>query len=261
MSGRLYPHGSSELVHELLSAAREEAVPVGSRERVARQLGISLRGVPGGAPALELAPEPRDVATRGGSGRFALELSWLGVVSALLVGAPGSMPARAEPTRAEAVMRAALSQAAEAPPLAPAPSLVLPPAGANGNVSASASRSSAPPAARAKARHPGTAGSGAGARVADAPAPNTLLEEVHHLDRVRDLLGRGDGPAALVALERYERTFAAGELGLEARVLRVAGEFAVGRGDTARTRARDLLATPGTERYRSELRRLLVEER
>jgi hypothetical protein len=87
-----------------------------------------------------------------------------------------------------------------------------------------------------------------------------LLEEVRLLDRVRRLLARGDGSAALAALTDYDRMFTAGELALEARVLRVAGEFGVGHADVARALARELLATPGTERYRNELRRLMAQQ-
>ena len=94
-----------------------------------------------------------------------------------------------------------------------------------------------------------------------ATSPNTLLEEVRQLDRVRASLGRSDGATALAALDQYERTFTAGELRLEARVLRVAAELAVGHGRAARVLASELLATPGAERYRSELGRLLAEQR
>ena len=98
---------------------------------------------------------------------------------------------------------------------------------------------------------------------AHVPAPaasSRLLDEVRLLDRVRSLLARGDGSAALAALTGYDRTFAAGELALEARVLRVAGEFGVGHADAARALASELLATPGTERYRNELRRLMAKQ-
>ena len=261
------PADSSELVHELLSAARAEVVPAASRERVARQLGIPLP-LPGSeAPAAAAALHPPAGSARGASGRRGLDLGWLGVVSALLVGAPGGVPARAEPTLFDPGAEAApFDRRAEAAPLVrgalagsltqPAPAVMPAPANTDDAVPAPAAKLPARRAATAEPRH-----ARAATRAPAPAAPSRLLDEVRQLDRVRALLSRGEGAAALAALDRYQRTFASGELALEARVLRVASEFAVGHRDAARTLARELLAASGTERYRSELRRLMAEQR
>lgn len=283
MSGRPSSGGSSALVHELLSAARAEAVPEASRERVARELGIVLSVSGVAATTLDRATSPRDTAPRLElNGRLRLDLGWLGVVSALLVGAPGgvaaggvapggvvssAVPAREQPALApppargsEAGMAGLAAElslpAARAAATAIADEVETPPesTGAARSGAQRPSRRVASDRARARSKTPAEA-------VSATPAPSTLLEEVRQLDRVRSSLGRSDGAGALAALERYERTFAAGELRLEARVLRVAAEFAVGHERVARRLARELLVAPGAERYRGELGRLLEAHR
>jgi hypothetical protein len=273
MSGRPSAGGDSALVHELLSAARAEAVPEVSRARVAQRLGIA-RVAPGvDGTALERSVRPRDTSRTELGSRLRLDLGWLGVVSALLVGAPGGgATSRVAPMNAPApalsesaartgdaeMQETGSRQALElSPPAADAPPDVSErqqESRAAVSVAQRPSRRGASVRARARGEAPSTAASA-------SSAPSTLLEEVRQLDRVRSSLGGSDGAGALAALERYESIFSAGELRLEARVLRVASEFAVGHTTAARRLARELLVTPGTERYRSELAQLLEEHR
>jgi hypothetical protein len=282
MNGRSSGSGGA-LVHELLSAARAEAVPQASRERVARKLGIPLAASGAGAAALSALGDGvtldgvasrRDVVPRVKlNGRLRLDVGWLGIVSALLVGAPaGVAPGDLAPGAVALSDVAVRAQPAPARPAAQASGAVG--AGLEPHLAPSAlavpARDESTGAARAivpRAKRPLTSDRARArgetpAMVARATAaPGTLLEEVHKLDRVRSSLGVGNGAGALAAIEQYERAFAAGELRLEARVLRVAALFAVG--DTARARrlARELLVAPGAERYRAELGRLLEKQR
>lgn len=87
-----------------------------------------------------------------------------------------------------------------------------------------------------------------------------LLAEVKQLDRVRGALDSAKVQAALSELDAYDARFPSGVLALEAVVLRVraltrAGQFAV----AART-ARHALTLSGSERYHSELVRLVAAE-
>jgi hypothetical protein len=87
-----------------------------------------------------------------------------------------------------------------------------------------------------------------------------LLAEVKQLDRVRSALDSAKVQAALGELDAYDARFPRGVLALEAVVLRVralarAGQFAV----AARV-ARHALTLSGSERYRSELVRLVGDE-
>jgi hypothetical protein len=285
MSGRPSAVGSSALVHELLSAARAESVPAASRERVAQKLGVALAfsGVgatvapavgdggrlDGVASSCHLAPRAEV------SGRLRLDLGWLGVVSALLVGAPGAAPSRVTMDDVSSIGVASISVASPARPALV--QLAAQNSEAVGETTAHLAELSPAPvdmppepsAARTMAQPPTRRGVSAGARarrtaaasVASTASPSTLIDEVRQLDRVRSALRRRDGAEALASLEHYERTFAAGELRLEARVLRVTADFAAGHERTARLLARELLVTPGTERYRSELARLLEAHR
>jgi hypothetical protein len=263
MSPRSSPGASDELVADLFSAARAQLVPAASRERVAHRLGIAVLGPSNGAPLPERVVQLRESAQRPFGARLGLEVGWLGLVSALFVGAPGHVPA--EPAAPELLVQSLEWVSDGTVPASPGALQVPARAdeqtarresspGARGSASAKAGYTRAP--ARASAAHasPG----GASMRAVQHSPSSTLLDEVRQLDRARELLGRGDGAGAIAALDRYERTFPKGELGLEARVLRVSGEFAAGRADSARALARELLATAGTERYRSELRRWMA---
>jgi hypothetical protein len=80
---------------------------------------------------------------------------------------------------------------------------------------------------------------------ASTPTPSAespLARELDALDRARSALNQGDPNAALVALDKYDRTFPKGSLRMSAQVLRAEALLARGDKAAAQTLAKQLLA-------------------
>jgi hypothetical protein len=280
MSARA-PLPGEEFERALIAAATFEAVPQGSRERVALGLGLP----PPRPPADARLPGQRP-ASAGTAPARTLPRPWaratcFGVIGGFLVGGSMSAGTARDSTRdATTVASSVVVSSAAVPGVAAAE--FAPIAGAlaastsTGHLPArDAPAASSTPVLDARdvvpapsptpARLARTQRSMASAALAPA-APSSvgsgdLLAEVKQLDEVRRRLRSGQPAGALRALDVFERTFPRGELELEARVLKVESLFDAARGDEARALARAILAAPGSERYRVELERLLEPRR
>jgi hypothetical protein len=71
-----------------------------------------------------------------------------------------------------------------------------------------------------------------------ARAPASLDQELASMQRARAALGRGDAPAALTELDRFDRRLGWRRLAVEARLLRIEALARAGRADEARNLAR-----------------------
>jgi hypothetical protein len=246
-----------EFERELLSSARADRVPDGARERVAGRLGL-----------LGLAGPRASDADHGPAGAAALtKPALLGVAGVGVLGLAlwGALPAA--PPGALSDVPALQTTAAALPPAliaVPTTAVVEPPA------RTAASRIGEPtalPAARRVVRQKNKSVASTSAAMLDTSSrtkPSSsegLLEEVKQLDRARGDLASERASLALAVLDDYERRFPAGQLALEASVLRASTLAANGRVDEARTLARRLLAQSGSARYRAELRPIAGYER
>jgi hypothetical protein len=240
-----------EFERELLSSARADRVPEGARERVAGRLGLLGVAAPHASRG-ERSPVSAGALTKpallGGVG--------VGVLGLVLWGARPSASVSFELASPVAVRDvSALAATSTAPPRAvSAPALVEPPARVPASLESEPTRSPSPgrgvrPKIKTRASAPLTPGD-------DNTSTSTgegLLEEVKQLDRARADLAAERASLALAVLDDYQRRFPAGQLALEASVLRASALAANGRSDEARTLARRLLARTDGARYRAEL--------
>lgn len=165
----------------------------------------------------------------------------------LLTPAHEETPAR-KPARAKAVPTAALAPTPEAaghelPPAPTAATHALPP----------------PLVARADGASPPIADSvAAGTSPSGAPS-SSIAAEVMVVDRARSALRDGRPREALAELARYRQQWPLGVLTPEVTVLQIEAELRLGARDSARRRARALVATQPNSRYAARLRALFDE--
>lgn len=109
----------------------------------------------------------------------------------------------------------------------------------------------APPAAAAIA--------GDGAEHPGAARSSSIAAEVMVVDRARAALRDGNARQALTELAHYREQWPLGVLTPEVTVLQIEAELRLGARDSARRRARDLVATQPNSRYTARLRTLFDE--
>jgi hypothetical protein len=116
-----------------------------------------------------------------------------------------------------------------------------------------------PPVAMAVGPRTTVTGSvGAGTNPGAAPS-SSIAAEVMVVDRARGALRDGRPREALAELARYRRQWPLGVLTPEVTVLEIEAELRLGARDSARRRARELIATQPNSRYAARLRILFDE--
>lgn len=247
---------------ELLGSALTDRVPDGARERVATRLGLL-----GGAAAVAAVERNASAGAGALTKPALLGVAGVGVLGLVLWAAlpRAAEPAAMEPAAMEpaAAMPGADVQSRVTPPAAVprVPEVVAAPMIAEPPPELGAARSSEPTRPRAAMRsvRPENKPRSDGQRAASVSSSATpplgegLLEEVKQLDRAREDLAAQRSGLALAVLDDYERRFPAGQLALEASVLRASTLAANGRSADAQLLARRLLTRSDSARYRAEL--------
>lgn len=119
----------------------------------------------------------------------------------------------------------------------------------------------------ASANEPSPEAAGVAVAEGDPPAPPvpaasaTLADEVKLLDESRGALARGDGAAALRALDTFQKTFPRGRLGMEATVLRVEALASIGRVADAQALGRSFLDAHPESALSPRVRRAIGEKK
>jgi hypothetical protein len=241
----LRSEGTDPLERALLRAGAEERPSKEARARTLAALGIAGGAVAAGGAAT--------VATATGRAAISRLVRWVGLAVVVVVGVVMVWLALRP-------VQPAVSVSAPFVPSAIAPVATVPPppdsatvATASPGDSAAAALSAPPPAPSVAARTPAPSSSA-------ASDDNGLAAEVAALDRAREALAGGSVPAALGALDDYQRSFPHGVLGQEAAVLRI--EALVKGGNTAAAKAladRFLAANPQSP-HAPRIRRLVGEQ-
>lgn len=241
---------------ELLGSARTDRVPHGARERVATRLGL-LGGAAAVAAVERNAPAGAGALTK----PALLGVAGVGVLGLVLW---GGLPRAAEPAAA-APAAAVPSLVTPVAPLVPdvvaAPMVAAPPP----EIIAPHGEEPTPPRAAMRSARPKNKPKRDVQHAASVSSSTTtprssegLLEEVKQLDRARGDLASDRSGLALAVLDDYGRRFPAGQLALEASVLRAKVLAAMGQSNDAQALARKLLARSDSARYRAELERVLA---
>jgi hypothetical protein len=271
------------LTRELLASAEQDRAPSVSRARVAQGLGL-------GALASNAPPAPPGAARDMPSGVLRPRLAAL--QKYLLVGLATGVATIAgwrltAPARSDALgplPNLSASTASVANPQAPLPSTAAlqpaavelaavefavtqsTPAALHSEASRVTSLRTPAPASpviptrrQSAARMPARRSAVVPARA--LPQSDTLLAEVAQLDRARAALRDQQAAQAISELDAYVATFPNAELALEAEVLRVHALMAAREPSAAATLAERLLDRPGSEQYRTELRRAIAVTR
>jgi hypothetical protein len=247
---------TQEFERQLLESARADSVPESARRRVAGRLGLS--GIAALAPdVLDARAAPSVSAVSSSAAKPALIglASSIGVLGLVFWSLGHDAPSTRLTTPAPTEVPAALA------PVLAVQQFVDEPASAPSSEPPAALPVRRDPAARpARRRSPavGTLSPAPAAQSTRALGSDQLLEEVRQLDRARGDLAAGNASMALAVLDDYERFFPAGQLVLEAAVLRASALERAGRHAESEALARRLLARSDSGRYRSELTRLLV---
>jgi len=242
-------HAGDAWERELLESTLQDEVPSASRARVALRLGLAATA------GLEAAAAARPPSAKlGPLSKYALLslVGGLGLVLGVRSWSPSSRDAGVAATPARTVEApartgtSALSEPrAETPP---------PPALEPSPPSAPLRAARAAPPRRPSRPRPALPDLA-------AAAADPLIAEVKQLDRVRSALQAARGAEALRLLDEYAAEFPGGKLTLEATVLRVRALTDAGHHTAAAGLARRTLAKPGSERYRTDLERVLAAER
>jgi hypothetical protein len=249
------------LMRELLASAEQDRAPSVSRARVAQGLGL-------GALASNAPPAPPGAAGNMPSGLLRLRLGALqkyllvGLGTSLAVIASWQLTAPVRSDAPEQRPNLSASTASVATPHAPLPSTAAPqpaavelaapqstPVAPHSEASRATPLRTPAPAVRTPARR---------SAIVPAPAPphsDTLLAEVAQLDRARAALRDQHAAKAISELDAYVATFPNAKLALEAEVLRVHALIAARQPSAAAALAERLLDRPGSEQYRTDLRR------
>jgi hypothetical protein len=270
------------LVRELLASVDQDCAPSVSRARVAQGLGLGASTWGVHSEASNAAPAPG--AARGMPSRL-LRLRLVALQKYLLVGLATGLAVVAgwwltAPVRSDALPSTAVLQPAAIEPAAIEPAAIEPaaiePAAIEPAAIEVAMTHSTPVALRSEAARVTPLRSSALASpvrmparrsaVIPAPAPaprqsDTLLAEVAQLDRARAALRDQRAANAISELDAYVAAFPHAELALEADMLRVHALIAAREPSAAAALAGRLLDRPGSEQYRSELRRVIAAPR
>ncbi|MEY2936265.1 MAG: hypothetical protein RL033_7014, partial [Pseudomonadota bacterium] len=257
--------GGDALERELLASVDSDQAPSESRARVALQLGlVSVASSTAAALPSGTAASPSGTAALPVAATGVRWLHWSALKKGLFVGVATTVaivsgfwlraPALPEVSAPVPPVRAAPPAQGFLAPQPPLPELTLVPEPAP---------SFAPPlsprqAARSRAPRSTARATQQRGGALRSEQSNRLLAEVAQLDRVRAELRAERAASALSELDAYDGKFPAGELELEAAVLRVQGLLASQDRSAAVALARRTLERPGSERYRTELQRALA---
>jgi len=249
---RFLQGGGNDWERELLASTLRDEVPSGSRARVASGLGL--------AATAALAAPARARAPSGALGPIG-KLTLLGLAGglALLAGLPaGSSASRVglSPRAPLPTGAAVLAARSPDPPAVPVPAVVELPVRdpTRRSTGAAALRAQKAPVSRHGPAPDPTA------RAAAPTRADGLLAEVRQLDRVHSALRASQAELALRLLDEYAAAFPRAALTLEATVLRVRALSESGEHAAAAALARRTLAVPGSERYRSDLERVIARD-
>ncbi len=227
-----------ELRALLDASARPEPMPGAVRARLTRRLDLSVAlAAPGDAPDLGTTPSGAEAAKGAGSAALAKK-AWLLAAGTFVLGAGAGagVTATMMERRSTQAPRAVVHEA----PAIPAPALplpALPPEPPPVDASPAETDSPAPAPARRRA-----------AVEASPAARDALLSEERSLvEMARSALVRGDGAAALEAVQLHARRFPDGRLREERDSLWIQAQLRAGQFAEARERARKFRARyPGS---------------
>lgn len=234
--------GADDLERALLLSAKDDHTPDGAAERALSALGIAAPLVAHSVVASAAgASAAAGAASKGAGVATLVVVKWLGI--GLLAGAAtgGALVVaashQAASERSVATHVTFTSTHERSAPAHPAPLVPPPPVAVESAVPAAAFAPSAQPTAGAQ----------------------DVSKELALLDRARKALGAGEAHAALSALAEHDRRFPHGELGLEAKLLRVEALVAGGDNAQATRRARAFLAAHPNSPYTARVKVLLAK--
>jgi hypothetical protein len=269
---RLIDGGGDAFERMLVEPSRNERVPRAALERLARALELPADVLPAEAASHDaLAPRAEAPPARGASwlarhgsrlrlgavGAVAIGVGLAGWRLASLGGTGSPEPLRPAPEQAPAPVVELRELPSAARPIAPP--LAIAPAERARPLDDSPAERARPKDPRARAPRPAAVRQRA-QPTAPAAASSTqrgLSEELRALESVQRALLDRQPHAASLALARYQREFAGGELALEAELLGVEVALASGDAARARARARAIAARPAAARYRERLEALM----
>jgi hypothetical protein len=267
---RLLAGGGSAFEQGLLESVAGDRMSEASEQRLAQLFELpQAQPIEAGRSSTAAEAVP-GTATR--AGQLATRAGWgaLGLVAAFLTSREPPAPSaeRAAAALAATVAPMAAAPTTAAPALAgwvdPAPALAAPvspePATEAGlqtaTTSHAVSRATAPKPRRAARSTPEPTPKPPPAATADG-SPHDLRAELRLLESAKAALREGRANAAADTLSDHARRFPAGELAVEAELLRI--DLALVRGERSRASAtaRRLLALPSAAQYRERLEALL----
>lgn len=257
------------LVRELLASAEQDRAPSVSRARVAQSLGL-------GALASNAAPAPPGASSGMPSRLLRLRLGplqkyllvGLGTGLTIIGGWRLTAPPRSDTLEQLPNLSASTATAAHTHAELPSTAALQPaavelavtqPSPVARHSKAARTTSLRPPAPASAVRAPARRSTAVPART--LRQSDTLLAQVAQLDRARAALRSQHAAKAISELDAYAASFPNAELALEAEVLRVHALIAARDLSAAAALARRLLARPGSEPYRAELRRAIAGAR
>jgi hypothetical protein len=275
---RLIDQPPDDLAGSILRAALDDEPNEHALKATAAALGVS--GAIGGALAGAAAPGTAASSSAASKVGAAVLFKWLGIglVSATAVAGGASWLTRHSPKHAARAVQAVAPHAVSAPRaqvtpgkslpvvppetqvVEPAPAAVAPQSNAPHTPLPERARSAAAAAVPQASATPSAAFASPAGSAAPSPAqspPASLGADLAMLDRARQALTRGDGQAALAALDTYERKRQSNVLTPEADVLRIRALRLVGQRASAATLARAFLAAHPTSSYATELKPLV----